>query len=85
MRVLYVLSCWLILGLAGAARSLPQVRDHREVPGDAAQWTVDGEVDSTQLQRLYNTARGKHLVATSSTNLAWGEVRPGAGKTIFEN
>jgi hypothetical protein len=85
MRVVYVLSWWLILGLAGGARVLPQVRDHREVPGAAAQWTVDGDVDPTQFQRLYNTSGRKHLVATSSTDIVWADVRPGDGKTIFEN
>ena len=43
-----VLACGLLLAfVAPVEQPSPQVRDHREVPGAAAQWKIDGgEVDS---------------------------------------
>jgi hypothetical protein len=82
-----VLTGWLLLAfVAPVEQPNPQVRDHREVPGAAAQWTIDGrEVDSLTLHSLHNTERRKHLVANSSGRLTWGTVPPGRGDVIFEN
>lgn len=74
----------LIVGLAGQAAAQPVVRDHR-VPGEAAQWTVDGgDVGSLEFHRLYNTQRRKHL-GGSAKSLSWEDTRPGMGKVFFEN
>jgi len=74
----------LIVVLAGPTAAQPVVRDHR-VPGEAAQWTVDGgAVGSLGFYRLYNTQRRKHL-GGSASNLSWEDTRPGMGKVFFEN
>ena len=82
-----VLASWLLLAfVAPVEQPRPQVRDHREVPGAAAQWKIDGaQVDSVTLHSLHNTERGRHLVASSSGRLTWGTVPPGRGDVIFEN
>jgi hypothetical protein len=82
-----VLTSWLLLAFVAAVEQpSPQVRDHREAPGAAAQWKIDGgQVDSLTLHSLHNTERGRHLVANSSGRLTWGTVPPGRGDVIFEN
>lgn len=76
----------LILGavLAAPAVAQPVVRDHR-VPGEAAQWTVDGgAVKSVEFHRLYNTQRRKHL-GGSASSLKWEDTPPNMPKVFFEN
>ena len=82
-----VLASGLLLAfLAPVEQPRPQVRDHREVPGAAAQWKIDGgEVDSLKLHSLHNAERRSHLFANSSGRLTWGTVPPGRGDVIFEN
>lgn len=77
--------CALLLGVApGPASAQPVVRDHR-VPGEAAQWTVDGgAVGSVGFHRLYNTQRRNHL-GGSASSLAWENTSPGLGRIFFEN
>jgi hypothetical protein len=77
---------WLaILLTALTGQPAPIVRDHRETPGGAAQWTADGEVSSLTFHRLFNTERRRHLATSSSGGLVWEETRPGAGRAFFEN
>lgn len=74
----------LIVVLAGPAAAQPIVRDHR-VPGEAAQWTVDGgAVGSLSFHRLYNTQRRKHL-GWSRSSPAWEDTRPDMASVFFEN
>jgi hypothetical protein len=63
----------------------PQVRDHREVPGAAAQWKIGGVVDSVSPHALFNTARRKHLAARATGGFVWEDTRPGQGGVMFEN
>jgi hypothetical protein len=72
----------LIVVLAGPAAAQPIVRDHR-VPGEAAQWTVDGgAVGSLGFHRLYNTQRRKHL-GGSASGLSWEDTRPRHGQGLL--
>lgn len=78
---------WILWLLVLAITSVGQeVRDHRYTPAAMAQWTIDGgPVDSLSFNRLYNTARAKHLTARSSGDLFWDTISPGNGTVIFEN
>src|SRR5262245_17315890 len=78
---------WISWLLVLAITSVGQeVRDHRYTPAAMAQWTIDcGPVDSVSCNRLYNTARAKHLTAGSSGDLFWDTISPGHGTVIFEN
>jgi hypothetical protein len=64
------------LSLSCAAADAQIVRDHREQPGPAAQWTIRGPVDSVTMHGLYNVDRKKQLVANGTT-VTWTDFRPG--------
>jgi hypothetical protein len=78
---------WIFWLLVLVTTSVGQeVRDHRDTPGALAQWTIDGgPVDSLNFNRLYNTARAKHLTAGSAGDLFWDTISPGQGTVFFEN
>ena len=78
---------WLaILVTVAIGQPAPVVRDHRETPGAAAQWTIDGgPVDSLSFHRLFNAGRRRHLALPSPDRLVWEETRPGMGRVFFEN
>lgn len=76
---------WLAI-LVAVAIGQPAVRDHRETPGAAAQWTIDGgPVGSLNFHRLFNAERRRHLALPSPDRLVWEETRPGMGRVFFEN
>jgi hypothetical protein len=62
-----------------------QVRDHREVPGAAAQWNTGREVGSLEPYAPYNLVRKTHLAVDSSGAPRWENTPPGQGRVMFEN
>jgi hypothetical protein len=86
MTKLLSISWLLMFAITSALQAGQVVRDHREKPGAAAQWKIDGGlVDSLNFHRFLNTARGQHLAARSSGGLHWETTSPGQGMVIFEN
>lgn len=74
-----------VLATFVASAHQPTVRDHRNLPREAAQWKSDGIVDDLSFRRLLNTKRGQHLSSERSGSVTWANVAPGRGKTKFVN
>lgn len=57
-----------------------------QAPAGSAQWRVDsGPVHSVDFNRLYNTARARHLTAAPTGGLFWKSIAAGQGTVIFES